>query len=189
MEADLESINKWKNGDLRGFDTIYNKYQNIAMRTAFLICRNFDDSEDIVQETFVKCHLHIHKLKDANSFQAWMLKILVHNAYSLLKKKGKEMADDQVEKQINSISNNCQPSPLQLELKKEQSHTVLSAIDTLSDKHKIVVILYYYDELSVKEIARVLGCREGTVKSRLYIARNQLKNLLREEDLYAQGWI
>lgn len=189
MEADFESVNKWKNGDLQGFDSMYEKYQNIAMRTAFLICKNRTDSEDIVQETFVQCHANIHSLKDGNCFKPWMLKILIHNAYGLQKRKSREMADDQVEQQINCQIRAICPGPLEGEIKKEQGRTVLHAVEQLPQKHQTVVILYYYDELSVKEIAKVLGCREGTVKSRLYFARNHLKQLLRKEDLYEEGWI
>ncbi len=186
MEADLESINKWKNGDLQGFDTIYEKYHKIAMRTAFLICRNLADSEDIVQETFVQCHLQINKLRDANCFQSWMLRILVRSAYSLQKRKKREISDEEMEKHMDFQQ---QSSPLELELKKEMCHTVSHAIGALPEKHRVVVVLYYYNELSIKEIAKILSCREGTVKSRLYFARNHLKQLLRKEDLYEERWI
>ena len=77
MEVGEEIIRCWKKGERDDFDTVYEAYKNLALRTAYLICKNQADSEDIVQETFVKCHLHIRELKKEKEFKAWMLKILV----------------------------------------------------------------------------------------------------------------
>lgn len=181
MEADEILVWRWKKGDSDAFDALYEKYKNIALRTAWLICKNQADSEDVVQETFVKCHLHIHELRKEKEFKAWMLKILVRCSWQFLKKKNREVADDQVEVHFQAKEI---PGILDYELRKEREKEIFSSVQRLSDKHRIVIILYYYDELSIKEIAKVMGCREGTVKSRLYSARNQLKSILEGEGLY-----
>ena len=110
-----------------------------------------------------------------------MLKILVRCSWQFLKKKNRELPDDEI---VVRFQDQEIPGLLDIELKKEREREIFSSIQKLSDKHRIVIILYYYDELSVKEIAKVLGCMEGTVKSRLYTARNQLKTILEGEDLY-----
>ena len=76
METDVELIRKWKDGDEDAFDAMYQRYKQTAMRTAWLLCHNLADSEDIVQETFVQCYFHIRELKDENRFRPWMLKCL-----------------------------------------------------------------------------------------------------------------
>ena len=181
MEVGEEIIRRWKKGERDAFDTVYEAYKNLARRTAYLICKNQADSEDIVQETFVKCHLHIRELKKEKEFKAWMLKILVRCSWQFLKKKNRELPDDE---SVVRFQDQEIPGLLDIELKKEREREIFSSIQKLSDKHRIVIILYYYDEMSVKEIAKILGCMEGTVKSRLYTARNQLKTILEGEDLY-----
>ena len=180
MNTDVESVRQWKRGEKNGFDELYEKYKTQALRTAFLICKSIPDSEDIVQDTFVQCHVHIRELKKEKEFKSWMMRILTHEAYKVLKKKYREQPDEEIDKKMNSV---VVPGILEEELKKERLDSIGKAIDKLSDKHKITVIHYYYNEMSVREIAKVMGCLEGTVKSRLHTARKQLKNFLEKEEM------
>ncbi|MDY5496571.1 MAG: RNA polymerase sigma factor [Anaerobutyricum sp.] len=157
------------------FDSLYEQYKDTAMRTAFFICKNMPDSEDVVQETFVKCYLHFDELKDKKDFKPWMLKILIRSAYHLLKKEKREMPEEQVE---DRMKEKTVAGPADRFLEKEEAERILSLINQLPEKQRIVVILYYYNELSVKEIASVTRSMEGTVKSRLYLARKQLRKMM-----------
>ncbi len=86
METDVELIRKWKEGDEDAFSAMYERYRQTAMRTAWLLCHNLADSEDIVQETFVQCYFHIQELKDESRFRPWMLKCLVRTGWKLMKR-------------------------------------------------------------------------------------------------------
>ncbi|MBQ9156892.1 MAG: RNA polymerase sigma factor [Eubacterium sp.] len=186
MKTDAQLVRMWKQGDRSSFDLLYEKYKNLALRTAYLICRKKEDSEDILQETFVLCHLHIEELKKEGEFKSWMLRILVREAYRMLKEKQREIPDEEIGLRL---SGQTVPDILDQEIARDQELTILSAIDQLSPNHRLAVILYYYDELSVKEIARVTGCLEGTVKSRLYFARRKLRSILEKEADYEKRWI
>ena len=185
METDVELIRKWKEGDEHAFSAMYERYRQTAMRTAWLLCHNLADSEDIVQETFVQCYFHIQELKDESRFRPWMLKCLVRTGWKLMKKQKKEMPEEQMELHLereryleSTFSGKTSGEPLEEAIAREFSGELTKAVRRLSEKHRLVIVLYYYDELSVHEIAKITGCLEGTVKSRLHFARRQLKKML-----------
>lgn len=185
METDVELIRKWKEGDEDAFSVMYERYRQTAMRTAWLLCHNLADSEDIVQETFVQCYFHIQELKDESRFRPWMLKCLVRTGWKLMKKQKKEMPEEQMELHLereryleSTFSGKTSGEPLEEAIAREFSGELTKAVRRLSEKHRLVIVLYYYDELSVHEIAKITGCLEGTVKSRLHFARRQLKKML-----------
>ena len=185
METDVEVIRKWKEGDEDAFSAMYERYRQTAMRTAWLLCHNPADSEDIVQETFVQCYFHIQELKDESRFRPWMLKCLVRTGWKLMKKQKKEMPEEQMELHLereryleSTFSGKTSGEPLEEAIAREFSGELTKAVRRLSEKHRLVIVLYYYDELSVHEIAKITGCLEGTVKSRLHFARRQLKKML-----------
>lgn len=185
METDVELIRKWKEGDEDAFSAMYERYRQTAMRTAWLLCHNLADSEDIVQETFVQCYFHIQELKDESRFRPWMLKCLVRTGWKLMKKQKKEMPEEQMELHLereryleSTFSGKTSGEPLEEAIAREFSGELTKAVRRLSEKHRLVIVLYYYDELSVHEIAKITDCLEGTVKSRLHFARRQLKKML-----------
>lgn len=185
METDVELIRKWKEGDEDAFSAMYERYRQTAMRTAWLLCHNLADSEDIVQETFVQCYFHIQELKDESRFRPWMLKCLVRTGWKLMKKQKKEMPEEQMELHLereryleSTFSGKTSGEPLEEAIAREFSGELTKAVRRLTEKHRLVIVLYYYDELSVHEIAKITGCLEGTVKSRLHFARRQLKKML-----------
>lgn len=171
-------VRQMKEGDKASFDLLYDKYKNVALRTAYLITGNLPDSEDVVQDTFVKVYLHCKELKNDSGFKAWMMQILVRTAYKTGKKKGRELPDEEV---IDKADTRTEKSSLEQVLVKEESRMLSEAIHRLPIKQRTVVILFYYQEYSVSEIARMLGSREGTVKSRLHVARERLRGMLEKD--------
>lgn len=168
-------VQQLKKGSREAFDLLYEKYKNLVIRTAYLITGNKPDSEDVAQETFVKVYLHIAELKNNAGFKPWMMQILVRTAYRIGKKRSREVPDDEIER---LSENQAVLSPLGQMMRKEEAEMIFRAVKALPVKQKTVVVLYYYDELSVAEIAELLNCREGTVKSRLHTARRTLKGEL-----------
>lgn len=173
-------VQQLKRGNKEAFDRLYEKYKNLVIRTAYLITGSTSDSEDAAQETFVKVYLHISELKNDAGFKPWMMQILVRTAYRMCKKRGREVPDEETERLSENqamLSQNIL-SPLGQMIKREEAETIFRAVQALPMKQKTVVILYYYNDLSVGEIAKLLDCREGTVKSRLHTARSFLRGEL-----------
>lgn len=168
-------VQQLKKGSREAFDLLYEKYKNLVIRTAYLITGNKPDSEDAAQETFVKVYLHISELKNDAGLKPWMMQILLRTAYRIGKKRSREVPNEE----IDSLSEGqAVLSPLGQMIKQEEAEMIFRAVEALPVKQRTVVVLYYYNELSVAEIAEMLACREGTVKSRLHTARKLLKGKL-----------
>lgn len=171
-------VKRLREGDRTSFDLLYEKYKNMALRTAYLITGNLSDSEDVVQDTFVKVWLHCRELKNEGGFKAWMMQILVRTAYKCGKRKSRELPDEEI---LQKADKSQCVSTIEQMIAQEEAERITEAVRALPVKQRTVVVLYYYQECSVSEIADMLGVFEGTVKSRLHTARKLLRGKLREE--------
>ncbi len=171
-------VRQMKEGDKTSFDLLYEKYKNMTLRTAYLITGDRSYSEDVVQDTFVKVYLHCKELKNDSGFKAWMMQILVRTAYKCGRKKNRELPDDEVLQKADIGSN---ISLLEQVIMQEEAKAVAGAVRELPIKQRAVVVLFYYQGYQINEIAGILGCLEGTVKSRLHTARKQLKRALESD--------
>ena len=168
-------VQKLKNGDKEAFDSLYEEYKNVALRTAFLIVNNQTDSEDIVQEAFIKAYLHIRELKNEDGFRPWLFQIVTRTAWNMGKKKSKEVPDEDILLKADRLGKKNILDDLIIS---EQSLLIRDIINKLDIKYRTVVVLYYYNQFSTREIAKITECLEGTVKSRLFGARKMIKNAL-----------
>lgn len=175
---EIKLVQQFKRGDKPAFDALYEKYKNILLRMAYLVSGSLADAEDIVQETFVKCYLHIGELKKPEGFKPWLFQILYRTAYSHGKKRRREIPSEDIALQADAADGH---TPLDRMIESEVEKTMKDAIGSLDLKHRAVVAMYYYNELSTKEIAGILECSEGTVKSRLFMARKKLKEILMQD--------
>lgn len=175
---ETELVKRMISGDRDAFDGIMELYQPGALRAAYLISGNYADSEDIVQETFVACYLNRNQIKEPEAFRPWFYKILSRNAWRTCRKKKREMPAEEVFPE-DAVSRNTLLSEIIL---KEEEETLYRAIESLPVKQRTVIVLYYYNQLSIREIAAACGCLEGTVKSRLFNGKAKLKKILEEEE-------
>ena len=171
-------VKKMITGDMDAFDRLMEIYQPKALRVAYLISGNYADSEDIVQETFVACYMNRREIRSPEAFKSWFYRILSRNAWCVCRKKKKE----QPSAEIFSEEAEAPGELLRDMVQKEEERMIFQAICSLPVKHRTVVVLYYYNQMSVKEIAKTLGCLEGPVKSRLYHAKQKLKSILKQEE-------
>ena len=172
---DTELVQRLKDGDRSAFDQIYEKYHRMLYHTALLIIGNRQDAEDALQETFVSCYLHIRDLRNEESLKSWLFQIMARNARKAGKKAAKETPDDEILRRIDEKAADASGENLDYLEDAIRRVTFEEYISSLDYKHREVITLFYYDELSIKEIAEILGCFEGTVKSRLHTAKKQLR--------------
>ena len=138
---------------------------------SFSILHDEQDCADTVQEAILKAYENRHKLREIKYFKTWIVRIVINECYGLLRRKKRFQAfNDAVWQDGTYLSNYI----------KEEYIDLYQAINRLSEKEKICVILYYLEDYSVTEIANVLKVPSGTVKSRLSHARRELKGLLCE---------
>lgn len=186
MEEEMKAFVKaMMAGDERAFDEIYHSYSKKLYRMAYFITGNHSDSEDILQETFVKCYLHRKELKNLGRFESWICQILVRTAWKTEKKKKRadeisyeeilEQEEDSGSRMARQMREDLSAvNPLDACLQKESFTELGEMVKQLDIKYRTVILLYYYNDYGTKEIARIMGIFEGTVKSRLSRARTLL---------------
>ena len=175
---ELELVRRMKKGDRAAFDELYEQYYDRLYRTACMITGNRADGEDVTQETFIKAYLNCDKLKKDEQFRYWLYRILNRTAWQVAKKHAKERPEERI---LELADTSTADSPTVKVLQDEQERAIAEAVRQLEYRQRTTVILYYFNGLGTKEIARVMECMEGTVKSRLFTARKNLRALLSDE--------
>ena len=174
-----EIIVRMQQGDEDAFSRLFRMYSGRVLRMAYLISGNYADSEDIVQETFVKCFTYRARLKDPNKFEPWLYQIMTRTAWRVAGKSRREQPSEEIGRIQDEMAGEFS-SPLENVLSSEERERLWRAVDSLDIRQRTALVLYYYNQMSTREIAKVMGCLEGTVKSRLFTARRNLRKLLDE---------
>ncbi len=164
---ELKLIKKAMKGNKKCLQELLILHSDQLYRTAYLYVRNREDALDVVQETSYKAFLSISQLKDENFFLTWLTKILINCSYDVLKKNKKEIPLDNV---VEPVSDKGE--------KRVESLDLLEAINQLNEKYKNVIILFYFHDLPIREVAKVMNIPENTVKTYLSRGKEQLKKLL-----------
>jgi RNA polymerase sigma-70 factor (ECF subfamily) len=169
-----------QDGDLEALGELYEKYKASVYRTALAITRDEKAAEDILQEAFLRVYTYAHSIDEAMPLGPWLYRVTVNLSYSWTRqvKRWLQSLQDVVDRWTVPV----QWHPETLTEEQEWRQILLQAIDALPPRHRVVVILHYLEELSLKEIAYVLDVPEGTVKSRLHYARENLKRAILERE-------
>lgn len=147
-------------------------YGNQIMRLCFLYLKDFHLAEDAAQETFIKAYANIDSLKKRSAEEAWIKSIAANTCKNIIRK-------NWFQKERLPISDNILEYT---ELKnKEIEQTLAKGIQSLPDACRETVVLFYYGEYSIKEIAEFLGVKESAVLQRLKRGRDRLRELLKED--------
>jgi len=168
-----------RDGDIDALGELYERYKTKVYRTATAITHDERMAEDILQEVFLRVNRYADSFDQTQPFEPWIYRITVNLSYSWTNKAKRWVNFFQ-----NAIERLKAPSkrdPERVTESREQRELLRRAIDALPDSHRVVIILYYLEGLSVNEVAYALGVPGGTVKSRLYYAREKLKEAITEE--------
>jgi RNA polymerase sigma-70 factor (ECF subfamily) len=176
--SDHEIISQAQAGDLRAFETLYRKYERQVYRTAFAIVGNSQTAEEVLQDCFLRAYKHLHRLNGEPSISPWLHRVAVNLCYSRLRRDYLSQVMIPLESLSNRLFPSLDPSPEESTQHSEVSAAIQSGIAALDVKHRSVVVLYYLQEFSLEEVAYILDCPVGTVKSRLHYARRELSQRL-----------
>lgn len=172
-----DTIRRCKLGDKVAFQKLLQTVEKKALATAYFLSGKRGIAEDILQETYMKCFMEIDKLKDPEAFKVWFFRILVRTGWKMSKKQSMLVPTD-ITSENEALFYNEKQNEENIIDTYEIKHIVKSAINNLSENLKTVVILYYFNDMSIEEISKVTGCFKATVKSRLFYARGALKKQL-----------
>ena len=148
------------------------------MRTAYLVTREHESVQDVMQETLIQIWRDLPSFRPYGSFKGWAMKILLNKARKHYRRK---RVDTVALEAATDVPGNDQ-TPEEVAEREEDAQSMRQALECLSANHREVLVLRYYSELTVPEIAGTLSLREGTVKSRISRALDRLQKELRDAD-------
>ena len=150
-------------------EVLIRKYEKKLYVTAFNICQNTEDAKDAVQDTFIDYHTSKKEFADEQNIRFWLFRVVINKSKDITKsfwRKKNFPLDDYVES---------------LPFVEKEDSSLLEAVLALPQKYRIVIHLFYYEDLSISEIAKVIKIKESNVKVRLNRGRNLLKQRLKED--------
>lgn len=181
---DLALVRKAQHGDLRAYDQLLQRHQERIYATVYHMTANHEDANDLVQETFIKAFQALHTFKGDASFYTWVYRIAVNKTINFLKQRRTKQQFS-----LNDLDVNAEHDPDLVALISDKTprrdaalgelqEKLNEAMQKLSESHRLVVTLHDVQGLSHEEIGEIMDCNVGTVRSRLFYARQQL-----------QGWL
>ena len=180
-----ELLDRARSGDGRAFCELAGPLETRLWQQAVALCGEAATAEDLVSETLVEAWKCLARYDESCKLTTWLYAILLHRYQKHLRRLRSRpvslaslparVAEDHAAAQGQQPSREA--SPLETVLQTERNREIREALEALDEKHREVVLLRFFEDASVPEIARVTGCSEGTVKSRLHHALNKLRRL------------
>ena len=174
--TDHDLVYAARDGDTIAFDALFYRYRDGIFRLGLAITKDPSAAEEIVIDTFARAHRALARLEPDTSLRPWLYRVAVNLSYNRRPRKGLVLSslDDAVDEALA----NEDGSPSHVAEQAELRRLVLGAVDELGPKHRLVVVLHYLNGLNLTEIAEVVDCPVGTVKSRLHYALRRLRTHL-----------
>ena len=176
LPSDGQLVTKLQSGDLDALGILYERYKTCVYRTALAITHDSSAAEDILQDCFLRLHKYAHSIDNSLPLKPWLYRVTVNLAYN--SEKHRQRWPTTLDGVVERLACPIQHSPeWQVEMRDVRKE-MMDAISSLNINQRIVIILFYLNSLNVKEIALILNCPAGTVKSRLHYGRENLRQKL-----------
>ncbi len=189
--SDVQLINMSIKGDTAAFGMLIERYQNKAYAISIKIVQNHDDALDCVQDAFIKAFKSLDQFNFQSSFNTWLYRIVTNTSLDLLRKNKRYQNNVPIEKPITDDDDEYY---LQIEDEKADVETIVQSNDTvqavryaineLSEDFRKVIILFEIEQFSLAEVSQILNVPIGTVKSRLFRARDKLALILKNKGTF-----
>ena len=169
-------IAKLQSGDLDALGELYEHHKMIVYQTALGITHDPAAADDILQDCFLRLHRYAHSVDSSLPLRPWLYRVTVNLAYNWARrgKRWQTSLDDVMYRLVSPLYN----SPEWQAERDDMRSQVMDAVSSLDIKHRVVIVLFYLNSLNVNEIALILDCPVGTVKSRLHYGRERLRRML-----------
>ena len=177
-------VKRAQGGSLEAYDELIRRYQERIYATIYHMTANHEDANDLAQETFIKAYQALKSFKGDSSFFTWVYRIAVNKTINFLKQR-----KNKTHMSLNDLDFNAEHDPDLVALVSEKTprrevnlielqEKLNDAMQKLSEIHRLVVTLHDVQGLSHEDISKIMGCNTGTVRSRLFYARQQLQAYL-----------
>jgi RNA polymerase sigma factor (sigma-70 family) len=174
---DQQLVERAGKGDIRAYEELVHRYQGVAHRVAQVVLGDEAEAQDAAQEAFVKAYYALGRFRPGASFRPWLLTIVANEARNRRRSVGRRsglalrLAEDR-------STEDAAPSPEAAVLGRERREALVAALNGLRFEDRLVIAYRYFEQLTEAEMAVALGCRPGTVKSRLARALTRLRAAL-----------
>ena len=177
-------VRRARHGDMGAYDDLVRRYQERIYATVYHMTSNHEDANDLAQEAFIKAYQALKSFKGGSSFYTWVYRIAVNKTINFLKQR-----KNRAQMSLNDLDFNAEHDPDLVALISDKTprrdvgltelqEKLNAAMQKLSEHHRLVVTLHDVQGLSHEEIAKIMDCNIGTVRSRLFYARQQLQAYL-----------
>lgn len=173
----MSIIAQIKKGDQQAFGELIEEYKLPIYKTAKAILKDEDDVCDAIQDTCLSVYRNINSVKNEKYFKTWVIRITINKCYDIISKH--KLNDEKIVKIQSSM----------LEIQSNFDSNVIAktdlerAMDLLEEDLKLVTVLYYYNDMSISDISEVINIPKGTVKSRIFRAREKLYQILNKGEV------
>ena len=177
-------VNRARRGDLAAYDELVRRYQERIYATVYHMTANHEDANDLAQEAFIKAYQALKSFKGGSSFYTWVYRIAINKTINFLKQRKTRSAmslddiDFNAEHDPDLVALISDKTPRREVNLAELQQKLNEAMQKLSEPHRLVVTLHDVQGLSHEKIAEIMECNIGTVRSRLFYARQQLQAYL-----------
>jgi RNA polymerase sigma-70 factor (ECF subfamily) len=181
---EMDLVHRAQRGDLEAYDELIKRYQERIYATVYHMTSNHDDANDLAQEAFIKAFQALKSFKGGSSFYTWLYRIAVNKTINFLKQR-----KNRTHMSLNDLDFNAEHDPDLMALISDNTprraaglaelqEKLNAALMKLSEPHRLVVVMHDVQGMSHEEIAKTMECNIGTVRSRLFYARQQLQSYL-----------
>ena len=183
-QADPDLVRAARDGDMRAYDQLIQRYQGRIYSTIYHMTSNHEDANDLAQDTFIKAYSVLKSFKGDSSFYTWIYRIAVNKTINFLKARKNKYSlslndmDFNAENDPDLVAFVSDKTPRREVALAELQQKLNEAMQKLSEDHRMVITLHDVQGLSHDEIAAIMECNTGTVRSRLFYARQQMQALL-----------
>lgn len=178
VDPDLQLVKRCQSGDISAFDGLVRRHKGKVYRLVYRVLDGGSDVDDVAQEIFLKAYGQIGRFQCRSSFSTWLTRIAVNCCINYLRSSRKNFRFFPIDIFPQGGQGQSSAEPQVVAEHTEKCEKVRQAINSLSPKQMAVIVLHYFEDRSCEEIAAILDCSIGTVKSRLFHARRKLKERL-----------
>ena len=181
METDIDLMLRVKNGDDRAYSQLLKRYYNKILNYVYKYTNNRQASEDLTQEIFMRVYRSAKHYKPEAKFSTWLYKIATNLCLTEVVNKSKKKSSslDEIQENIGSLEDIKSLNQADVRYRLEIKKIIYNTMETLSDNERSALILCKYEQLSYDEVAEMLDCTVGAVKTYVYRGRTKLMDKLR----------
>ncbi len=173
-------IDKILDGEASAYTVLVNRYKDLVYTLSLRMMKNREDAEEVAQDTFIKTYSSLNKFKGDSKFSTWIYRVAYNTCLDRLKKNKRQQytvaIDEYTEHQVKTLDNALD----QIEAKEKQQ-AIQNCLELLPSEDSFLLTLYYFEELSLDEISKIVGLKPNNIKVKIFRSRKKLATILKEQ--------